>query len=344
MLGMRMIVLSILVLGSLQLFIIVSRYYPKKGTQSIEECPPALSRINTRKLCPECSPCPKFVTKRIDPPKSFRDLGHNFRMHQKMINFDSKCKRLPDGETKGAKYRDEEFPFDVYPVRRQACPQGSMKRFGLRGDGGWDLCLTDSIKKPPCIIYGFGVGYHDEWDIEVATKLPCEVHSFDPTPGVVAWMEKRKRGIPDRMHFHPWGISNRTQDKKVFNNAFTKDSNVLVSLKTVTDIMSTLDHRRVDVVKLDIESHEWGVLDDILDIPGLEQLMLEFHFGKAYWWTEAIEKILRAGFRIYKKESGRYHRMRPIDYQVLMQKSPRKGTLSCRGLQEYWFIREFSIG
>ena len=65
-----------------------------------------------------------------------------------------------------------------------AC-DGTMRRLGRSGDGGWDVCDNPTMHRKGCVAYLLGAGTDIAFDIELARGFPqCEVLTIDPTPGI----------------------------------------------------------------------------------------------------------------------------------------------------------------
>jgi len=119
---------------------------------------------------------------------------------------------------------------------------------------------------PGSVAYCGGVGMDATFDFELADKLDLEVHSFDPTPSSIAYMERENRG---RVHFHPWGMLD--QDSTIrfhaplnsahanwfVDNLHNTDEFFEAECWTVGTIMRKLGHDRIDLLKIDIEG-SWG--------------------------------------------------------------------------------------
>lgn len=72
---------------------------------------------------------------------------------------------------------------------------------------------------------------------------------------------------------------------------------------TFPDIMARLGHRRVPLVKLDIEGYEYGTLEEIIQANyGVRQVMVELHpdaeiGGKR--WLQMFTRLFDAGFQVH---------------------------------------------
>ncbi len=91
----------------------------------------------------------------------------------------------------------------------------------------------------------------------------------------------------------------------------TKDDVIEVSAYSLTSITEQLGHRRIDLLKMDIEGAEYEVLEGLLESPVLPtQLLVEFHhrfvdngLDRTY---DIIKRLRRAGYKIFAiSEIGR---------------------------------------
>jgi FkbM family methyltransferase len=187
------------------------------------------------------------------------------------------------------------------------------------GYGGW-VISKDSLSKDSKI-FSVGIGKDVGFDLSIIKKYDSKVYGFDPTPGVDEWLKSQVMPVQfeyvavaltdfdgDVNFYKPETegyISHSISSEKV-NQDF-----VSVPARSLASLMIQFDIEQLDVLKMDIESFEYGVIDSIMaqDCP-VKQLLIEFHhgmYGKKVSDTEqAIEKIKSRGYRIFHiSESGR---------------------------------------
>jgi hypothetical protein len=90
----------------------------------------------------------------------------------------------------------------------------------------------------------------------------------------------------------------------VSQNNVNEKQKVTVEMKSLADIMTMLGHRRIEILKMDIEGAEYQVLADILNANvSIDQILIEFHdrfFEDGIERTkQAISDLQRAGFEIF---------------------------------------------
>ena len=178
--------------------------------------------------------------------------------------------------------------------------------------GGW--CADLTALNRGSVVYSFGLGTDIAWELEMIRRIGAEVQAFDPTPRSRAWLEAQP--LPREFRFHPVGISNRDGEivlhppRRANNPHFSqdRDSGSKVSPEAVScpvsrlgSIAKRLGHRRIDVLKLDVEGSEFDCVPDLLG-SGIEvgQLLLEVHYrnpGRSIQdGIKLLRSILDAGF------------------------------------------------
>lgn len=180
--------------------------------------------------------------------------------------------------------------------------------------GGW--IVHPDLLNEHSVVYSFGVGSNIEWDRAMIDRFGLELHAFDPTPRAAEWI--RAQTLPERFHFHDYGIADHDGAATFFPPRSVESFNfspidrgrrhdaahrVELPVKRLTTIMAELGHRRVDVLKIDIEGGEYDVLHDVLqNRVEIGQLLVEFHHNFRTISFErtasTINALKRAGFRI----------------------------------------------
>ena len=159
-----------------------------------------------------------------------------------------------------------------------------VRRFGAEGDGGWDVCVdrlpvaefATALTSTPasadtgqsamdapfhlhhrrCVVYSFGV--NDNWSFDTGmAELGCDVYAYDPSLGRRtgdAFM-----GHPQRIRYHAVGLA-------AYDGVEPRRGWPMRTLRT---LMAENGHRHVDVVKADVEGHEWSILADALAPTGI---------------------------------------------------------------------------
>ncbi|CAE8586752.1 unnamed protein product [Polarella glacialis] len=135
-------------------------------------------------------------------------------------------------------------------------------------DGGYHMCIDrHHLHREACTVYSFGIGDQPGFEV-AASALGCEVHMFDHS--VTMDVSRVLSHLHHRVHFHPFGLSDRTDLAK--------------NMMSLPDIMGCLGHDFIDVLKIDCEGCEWNLVDswaknssDFLSSVG--QITLEAHLN-----------------------------------------------------------------
>jgi FkbM family methyltransferase len=168
-------------------------------------------------------------------------------------------------------------------------------------------------------VYSFGIGTDVSFDLGVISRYGCIVHGFDPTPKCVEWVTQNE--FDPKFLFHPLGIG--AEDNTVsfqsplksghvsFSRASKPEAGIELPVMRLQTIMDELQHRNIDVLKMDVEGFEYEAITDMLDCrihPSV--VAVEFHhamYGIPDEKTnEAVAHLRKAGYRLFfVSETGR---------------------------------------
>lgn len=148
------------------------------------------------------------------------------------------------------------------------------------------------------VVYSAGIGGNMTFEHQLANIYDCEVFAFDPSPQGKETAAKAEN-MHAHIHFYPRGIAG--EDKELLFDAPTQDTWGCYTLpdentnevsgevetesgkerfpcRSISSLMKEFWHKKIDLLKMDIEWFEYEVLEDIfshgLDI---KQICLEFH-------------------------------------------------------------------
>jgi FkbM family methyltransferase len=147
-----------------------------------------------------------------------------------------------------------------------------------------------NLLNPQSIIYSFGIGEDISFDTAINRFHKCKVYMFDPTPRAISWV--REQNLTSDFIFFEYGIGEKTalvdfylpiNEEHVSGSSLQQkhvDSNrkVQVQIKSFNNIANDLQHKHIDVLKMDIEGAEYTTVQSILKSPvTVDQILIEFH-------------------------------------------------------------------
>ncbi|KAJ3606523.1 hypothetical protein NHX12_026044 [Muraenolepis orangiensis] len=179
--------------------------------------------------------------------------------------------------------------------------------------GAWAVCLDQryslwhKVHNKRCRIYSLGLGMEDRSLEGYLAQAGCEVHCFDPS------LKQPHRQQQARLWLHRLSVDWRDP-----NPAVLAQRHQHASTKKLATVLNDFGHREVDVLKADMESAEWKILENlvlegVLDSVG--QLLLEVHLHWAgfevggdepsvvRYWFSLLKELQRASFRLFRSHS-----------------------------------------
>lgn len=182
---------------------------------------------------------------------------------------------------------------------------------------GMYVCLDDfPPKESPCVVYDFGIRQEPEFGLIMAHEklFNCEVHAFDPSPISTKWYKtqtlKYSKAANDNPNyqFHPYGGGGADENLELkeynwdqvsvyhYPSYVTNGKNCTAGhcryhkfpiqkvhqlpVRTVDSVMKELGHKRIDILKLDVEGSEYRMLEHLIEsgaCRNVDQLTLEWH-------------------------------------------------------------------
>ena len=177
------------------------------------------------------------------------------------------------------------------------------------------------------IIYGGGVGRDITFEHALVARFGSSVVLFDPSPTGLATMRRAENQIP-QFKFHPAALSDRTGTLRLsapkdadegswFTQTPGEEAVVEVPCVDLATLMRQNGHDHIDLLKIDIEGAEYGVLDDLLrrQVP-VRQVLVEFHHQmlpgiRRSQTIRAILKMRAAGYRLISLVGNNHTFLRP---------------------------------
>jgi len=160
------------------------------------------------------------------------------------------------------------------------------------------------------------VGQDISFELDLIENYNSSVYLFDPSPTGVSTMNKYKSQY--RLYYNEIGLSENDGYFSFFTPKDAKEGSYTINnsaggedqqnfyCKKLTSIAAQNNHKLIDILKIDIEGSEYGVINDICNSDlVIRQICVEFHhFFKDISRIKtflAIVKLYRKGYRLVHK-------------------------------------------
>jgi len=184
-------------------------------------------------------------------------------------------------------------------------------RFGPeRHSCAWSFC-PEVLSKSSIVISG-GVGKDITFEHSLVEQFGCNVILLDPSPTGIETMSLPENQIP-QFRYLPVGLAGKPCSLRLsapLNPAegswipVQAQEMIEVQCLDIRSVMNQFGYDSIDLLKLDIEGAEYGVLDSILDlgIP-VRQVLVEYHHGNLPGYTisqtmKSMLKMWKHGYRL----------------------------------------------
>lgn len=178
--------------------------------------------------------------------------------------------------------------------------------------------VAENILNKSSIVYSFGIGEDISFDNEIISNIGCNIFAYDPTPKSVRWVKENVK--LKEFKFTPIGIAKEKGLKNFYlpdnENHVSGSINILRTIKAsksidlqfdnLINIMNKNKHKRIDLLKMDIEGAEYEVIDFIKENNiNINQILVEFHphlekQGRKKT-RKAIKDLESMGYRIFAR-------------------------------------------
>jgi FkbM family methyltransferase len=199
----------------------------------------------------------------------------------------------------------------------RGCP---VRKYG-QGNGAWDVARGSLDSKS--VVISAGVGKDISFDLEVNKAHACRVIMIDPSPTGRQTIEQSKP-LPPGLVFESIGIADRDEnisfaspyhpDEGSFRlptNGHSSPTNTF-RCERIATLMRRHALNSIDLLKIDIEGFEYGVLRDLLKTKcKVGQICVEFHHGivpgiRKGDSLRAILRLAAAGYRLISRDQLNY--------------------------------------
>ena len=194
-------------------------------------------------------------------------------------------------------------------------------------DGRWSVALEGL--GPGSVVYALGVGTDISFERDLIARCGVVVHAFDPTPIALDWAAKQ--ALPEGFTLHPYGVADfdgtarfAAPRKRKFPSFSLVRSDgagpaVDAPVHRLVTLGSMLRLPPPDLVKMDIEGAEYGVLGDMLASGILpRQILVEFH----HRWREVGARRTRDALALLGRHGYRIVDVAPSGLEYTLLRSP----------------------
>lgn len=190
--------------------------------------------------------------------------------------------------------------------------------------GGWAVPV--SLIHQDSVCYCGGCGEDISFDLGLIKRFNCQVYAFDPTPRAIEYV-RITAGTETNYHFQGIGLWDRADKLRFYAplnpdhvshsllNLQGSDSYFTADVVRLSELMGNNGHRRIDLLKLDIEGAEYRVIDSILE-DRLDISVICVEFDEAFHPMDGnspkrikttVGKIMAAGYSlVYVQKVGNY--------------------------------------
>lgn len=194
------------------------------------------------------------------------------------------------------------FYLNFFFLRKNISHYKNLSKFGDHY-GGW--VVPFDIINESSIIYDFGIGENITFDVELNKAFRVQIYGFDPTPKSKKFIEQNYQDFTS-FHFNNFGIWKNDEIKKFYlpsnstyishslENIHKSTEFIETEFKKMSTIMKLLNHKYIDLLKLDIEGAEEQVIRNIIeeDIT-IKILCLEIHLENGLKNIKGLIQLLK---------------------------------------------------
>mmetsp|Transcript_2544 Transcript_2544/g.7611 ORF Transcript_2544/g.7611 Transcript_2544/m.7611 type:complete len:274 (-) Transcript_2544:92-913(-) len=180
-----------------------------------------------------------------------------------------------------------------YKEPEAKCRVGIAGGHVTENKGAWNIC--ENWLDSDSIVYSFGIGYDASFDVDVAIKFNSMVFCMDPAitqrifDKQVAKAKYKEGWSKDYLlTFVPIGLGGQDKEvkfDKVGGRTLPEDAEISSSVKgrvmPLEQVMSTLGHQYIDVLKIDVEGSEFDAFGPAglmwLQTMHPQQILIEMH-------------------------------------------------------------------
>lgn len=136
---------------------------------------------------------------------------------------------------------------------------------------------------PDSVVFDLG-GYEGQWASDIFAMYCCLVHVFEPVPEFAEKIRLRFARNP-KIQVHDFGLASVTESRNIAvhedaSSLFSEHPNTAIRLVKASDFLAEQQIQSIDLMKINIEGGEYGLLDHLLDtnlILRVNDIQVQFH-------------------------------------------------------------------
>jgi FkbM family methyltransferase len=148
--------------------------------------------------------------------------------------------------------------------------------------------LLDHDLTENSIVIEFG-GYLGDWSTNIYEKYKCNLFIYEPVKKNYDEISQKFSSI-DKIKVLNHGVSDETKEceiivkddsSSVYQEMTKSNQTETISLKSVSDIFNEIKSNEVDLISMNIEGCEYGVMESLIEsglIKNVKKLQVQFHF------------------------------------------------------------------
>jgi FkbM family methyltransferase len=182
----------------------------------------------------------------------------------------------------------ERFSRRLWAPPETVCEKNKQIWYSIEGDRN---LRVEYALNPNSVVYDVG-GFEGNWAAEISARYACRIFVFEPVSSFVGQLNKRF-GANNQIRVLAYGLDGADGEALIStleeasstyrdedNHAKASGQKELIRLRAIDAVMTELKTRHIDLIKINIEGGEYGLLECLLDkglIGEIDNLQIQFH-------------------------------------------------------------------